>query len=306
MSDLDEAMLQEMAHIVFSVGRPFCYHDFLRFIDFNGEERKMDEGTIRNKFSMFSKSGKIELEYRSRTAFYTIPGHRFGKRMTPDHAGVYNSKMDSFARFIYNLPTGTPAVHDIRIGFQVQGIWVKLSSVHPELRINQRSEDKRIQPWKMDGLLVRTTVHKSDTVSVIVACSLTPVTINFNGLIELSNTLTRVHERLNVVVNDVDYCHADQSRSNDYRLKSPDSIQHLKIPDPKYWVVKMWHFGVDSLNEYLGGKIDLEWKDVQHALIRVYTKKMKDKKTRIRFERQEYPGTTFQAVVEEKIGLGER
>ena len=39
----------------------------------------------------------------------------------------------------------------------------------------------------------------------------------------------------------------------------------------------------------------------QNAIIRVYSKSMKDYKTRIRLEKQEYPGTTLALAFEQKI-----
>lgn len=194
-----------------------------------------------------------------------------------------------------------PAVHNIRLKFQVQGIWAKLSYVHPEIPVNQRSKDICIPTWKIGALLVRITVHKSDTVSVIIACSLAPVAVNFNGLTELSNALIRVQERLNVILNDINYCSSDQPISNDSDFKNSGGTQHLRIPDPKQWVVIMWHFGADGLAEYTGDKFTVTWEIGQNALVRAYTKKMKDKRTRIRLERQEYPNKSLQLVVEQKL-----
>jgi hypothetical protein len=297
-------MVKHMEYLVHSENRPFWYDDF-RVFEVEGKRYGMKHGTFRNKILTLKKAGKVELDCNSGTAFYTLKGRRFGKPMTPIHAGVYNSKMDSFARFIHNLPTETPAAHNIRLRFQVHGIWAKLSSAHREIPTNQRSKDICIPTRPIGDLLVRTTVHKSNTVSVIVSCSVVPVTLNFDGLIELSDALTRIHEMLYVIVNEINYCRSDQFFSNDSRFKdSGGNGGHLLIPDPKHWVITMWHVGVDSLDEYLGGKIDLEWKDAQHALIRVYTKKMKDKKSRIRLESQEYPRKSLQAAVAERIGLG--
>jgi hypothetical protein len=138
-------------------------------------------------------------------------------------------------------------------------------------------------------------------VSVIVACSLGPVAINFNGINELSNTLTRVQERLNVILNGVDYCHGDHSRLNDNGFQNSDSTQHSRIPDPKRWIVIMWHFGMDALTEYSGEKFAVTWENGQNALFRVYTKRMKDKRTRIRTEQQEYPNKSLLQIVEEKL-----
>jgi hypothetical protein len=103
-------------------------------------------------------------------------------------------------------------------------------------------------------LLVRTVIHKSDTVSVTVACSLAPIAVNINGLIELSNALTVVHERLTVIVSDTGCFGSDQSVSIGNGFKNGNGAQQLKIPNPRYWVVTMWHFGVNSLVEYTGEK----------------------------------------------------
>jgi hypothetical protein len=40
------------------------------------------------------------------------------------------------------------------------------------------------------------TIHHTDTVSVIVGCSLNPFAADLKGLVRLSNALTRVEERL--------------------------------------------------------------------------------------------------------------
>jgi hypothetical protein len=299
MSYLDRAIEKHMTHIVLTEKRPFSHRDFMLF-EVDGKEYRMTHGTFRNKILTLRKKGKVELAYNAGTAFYTIKGIVFGKKMTPDHAGVYHSKMDSFSRLICDLPTETPAVHDIRLKFQVQGIWSKLPSIHPEIPVNQRSKDICIPTWKIGALLVRTTVHKSDTVSVIVACSLAPVTVNFDGLTELSNALVRVQERLNVILNEVNYCSSDQSRPNDCDHKNSDGTK-LKIPDHEHWVVSMWHFGADGLVEYTGDKFTLTWEIGQNALMRAYAKKMKDKRTRIRLERQEYPNKSLQQIVGEKL-----
>ena len=83
-------------------------------------------------------------------------------------------------------------------------------------------------------------------------------------------------------------------------------VIHRIIPDHKTWIVTMWHFGADSLTEFSGDMFQLTWEVAQNILVRAYAKIMKDKKTRIRMERQEYPRKTLQEVVEEKIGLGGR
>jgi hypothetical protein len=63
----------------------------------------------------------------------------------------------------------------------------------------------------------------------------------------------------------------------------------------------MWHFGADGLVEYTGDKFTVTWEKGQNDLVRAYVKKMKDKRTRIRLERQEYPNKSLQLIVEEKL-----
>lgn len=287
MSDLDQAIDKHMANIVHCESRPFSYRDFMLF-EVDGKEYRVTHGTYRNKISRLKKAGKVELSYNGGMAFYTLKGKKFGKPMTTNHTGVCNSNNDSFSRLIYNLPTDRAALHNIRLKFQAQGIWSRLSSHYPELPVRAVSKDLCIPTWNIGDLLVRTIIHKSDTVSVTVACSLAPVAVNVNGLIDLSNALTRVEERLNVMLRDIGCCGSDPS-------------QHPKIPDHRYWVVTMWHFGADSLVEYTGDKFAVTWEVGQNALVRAYTKVMKDKKTRIRLERQEYPNKTLPKIMEEKL-----
>jgi hypothetical protein len=65
--------------------------------------------------------------------------------------------------------------------------------------------------------------------------------------------------------------------------------------------VTLWHFGTDSLVRYAGEKFEVTWEIAENVLVRAYTKDLKDKETRIRLERQEYPNKTFAKAVEEKL-----
>ena len=123
----------------------------------------------------------------------------------------------------------------------------------------------------------KTVVHHSDTVSVIIACSTTPVVVDHEGLIRLSNILTSVKRRLSALVTGCAH------------TLSP--VPQIHIPDHNSWIVAMWRFGTDSLSEYAGEKFEMTWEDGEHSLLRIYTKDMKDGNgIRIRKERQEYPG----------------
>jgi hypothetical protein len=64
----------------------------------------------------------------------------------------------------------------------------------------------------------------------------------------------------------------------------------------------MWHFGYDSPNEYTGKEFEVTWEDGENALMRIYTKDLKDGKgIRIRTERQEYPNKRFDEAIKEKM-----
>jgi hypothetical protein len=118
----------------------------------------------------------------------------------------------------------------------------------------------------------KTVVHHSDTVSVIISCSIKPVVVDHEGLIRLSNILTSVEERLLAFVTG---CHHTITQ-----------LQEILIPNHNSWIVTMWHFGTDSLSEYAGEKFEMTWEDGEHALLRIYSKDMKDGNgIRIRKER---------------------
>jgi hypothetical protein len=134
----------------------------------------------------------------------------------------------------------------------------------------------------------KTVVHHSDTVSVIVACSMNPVVVDNEGLIRLSNILTTVEERLLALVTGCAH--------------SMSPLPQILIPNHSSWIVTMWHFGTDSLSEYAGEKFEMTWENGEHALLRIYTKDMKDGDgIRIRRERQEYPGVRLDAAIQEKL-----
>lgn len=143
-----------MAHIVHTENRPFSHRDFLVF-EVEGKEYKMTHGTYRNKIATLKRAGMVELAYNAGTAFHTLKGKRFG-RMTPDHTGVGNSNNDPISRLINNLQTDRAALHNIRLKFQVQGIWFELSSTYPEFPVRAVSKDVCIPTWKFGDLLVRT------------------------------------------------------------------------------------------------------------------------------------------------------
>ena len=149
--------------------------------------------------------------------------------------------------FIDTLPANKHALHDIRFRFRVDNIWTVISTNHPELKPNEVSKDISLEPIVTHDLTIKTTIHHTDTVSVMVACSQTPIAVDLKGLVRLSNALTRVEERL-----------------LRYIECAPPSLSLSSIiPDHESWVVTMWHFGSDSPNEYTGDEFEVSWEDGQ-------------------------------------------
>jgi hypothetical protein len=91
----------------------------------------------------------------------------------------------SSVSFIDSLPVDKHTLHDIRFRFKVDNIWTVISTIHPELRANEVSKDISLEPIVTHDLTIKTTIHHTDTVSVIVACFLNPVAVDLKGLIRV-------------------------------------------------------------------------------------------------------------------------
>jgi hypothetical protein len=102
----------------------------------------------------------------------------------------------SSVSFIDSLPADSHVLHDIRFRFKVDKIWTTIATNHPELERNDFSKDVMLNPIITHDLTIKTTIHHTDIVSVIVTCSSNPVAADIKGLVRLSNALTRVEERL--------------------------------------------------------------------------------------------------------------
>ncbi|MGA7900848.1 MAG: hypothetical protein WCA39_18535 [Nitrososphaeraceae archaeon] len=147
--------------------------------------------------------------------------------------------------FIDTLPSERHSVRDIRLRFKTEEIWSTIRRTHPELIPNEVGKDISLLSILMYDMEAKTVVHHSDTVSVIVSCSMKPVVVDHGGLIRLSNILTSVEERLLALVTGCPH------------TISP--LPQIHIPNHNSWIVTMWHFGTDSLSEYAGEKFEMTW-----------------------------------------------
>jgi hypothetical protein len=233
-----------MSSIILEEYRPFSFLDFCPQFESEGKQYPNAYGTVRNKFLVFKRQGKIEVDYKSKQTFYTLKGVRFGrccKRMTSDHMEVSPVSSLSSSNPIYDLVKDLPndghALHDIRLKFEIEDIWYIVSTNHPEFEPNKKSKDITLNSLQISDLTITTTVHHTNTVSVIVACSERPVAVDHKGLIRLSNALTRIEERLS-------------------RLLEGHVSLSSSIPDHNTWTVTMWSSG-----EYAGKEFEMTWED---------------------------------------------
>ncbi len=204
----EDIFLERIADIVYVQKRPFCYVDFLSFEHEGGKYRYKHE-TIRNIFTKLRKKGQIELAYRSTPAYHTIPGVKFGKPVTLNHGeDSLNFKQNELHHLIQTVPMDFEGIHDIRWRFEAKGLWsiLPLYSDSENLIENiDLKNNKDITLYEMDHkeFTLKTTVHRTDTVSVMAAWSETPVPLDLEGFAKLTSGITRVEERLQRVVDEI-------------------------------------------------------------------------------------------------------
>ena len=333
MSDLTDAMIIHIHHLVHEEQRPFSYLDFMRF-EVEGREFKMTHGTFRNNVSSLMKEGLIEVSYKSSITFYTLRGLKFDKAsrfaMTGNRTGVAGSPIsvspaesvpasissNPLYRILKDLPLDQSSVHDIHLRFVSPQIYaiiyssISKGSFSSSYTINSRSKDILLPAWKIRDLLVKATIHRTDTVSITIGCSLNPVTLDIHGIIRLTNALSIVEDRISRLVEGSCNVHSSGAINANVDLNSSSSGRrgyYNIIPPFSEWVVTMWHFGPDALTEYSGEKFSVTWETAEDVLIRAYSKVMSgDNRTRIRLERQEYPKATLADIIEQKLSSDRR
>ena len=174
------------------------------------------------------------------------------------------------------------ALHDIHYRFEVPDVWNVL--YHSGRYIpNPVSKDIAVNVLNTNELKIIPTVHRTDTVTVIAACSNHPVAADTLSLIRLSNVLTRAEERLSRI--------ADECGS-----LLPGGYESIPIPTNDRWLVTMWHFGYDSPLEYAGPRFCATWKEGQNALARAYSKGATFG-IKLRNEVQQYPQKSWGDIV---------
>jgi hypothetical protein len=350
-----DVMLEHLAYLVLHENKPVCWRDFQKFV-VDGKEYSLKKGTIRNNLSRLKRLGLIEFSYRSIDAYYSlhVETNRKTSTMTAHPARVYRHDL---AALIERMAFDTPAAHDIHLRFHSQMIWRTLSVLAAQPPILQslslqssRSATLSTQPVSKDivlpemtlgkGIKGIVTVHKTDTVTVILSCSESPIRFDIGGLVVLSSSLARIEERLLTLIDNaqhkmlplqpVRYCLSSAANPAVKTVTTTLSsllAQFVKtcsnnrekallhIPEYGSWVVTMWHIGRDSIERYTGEKFEVAWQDFSGEWIRVYSKEMmigkshpnKGKKSTrnciLRIERQEYPKERLRNAVEQKLSM---
>ncbi|MGC1931322.1 MAG: hypothetical protein WA667_20315 [Candidatus Nitrosopolaris sp.] len=138
-----------------------------------------------------------------------------------------------------------------------------------------------------DYLEVAVTIHHTNTVSIAISCSFKPIAVDIPDILPLCEALTRTEIYLASTVEN--YC-----KHNDL---------HSMITIPRYtkWIVTLWHFGVDTVGEYTGKEFEVTFGDGISDLYRVYTKRMKDGRIRVRSEGQQYPDQEYADAIVRKL-----
>jgi hypothetical protein len=122
------------------------------------------------------------------------------------------------------------------------------------------------------------TIHHTDTVSIAVSCSYRPIAIDIADILTLSEALIRTE--------------LDIQRVADNYTRSNNSIP-ISVLSFRKWIVKMWHFGVDTIDTYEKKEFHVTFEEGINDLYRIYTKRLKDGKNKVRVERQEYPNEEY-------------
>ena len=87
----------------------------------------------------------------------------------------------------------------------------------------------------------------------------------------------------------------------DYTKSIGNSVT-IVIPSFRTWTVKMWHFGVDGIDEYSGKEFEVTIEEGLGDLFRIYTKRLRhSKKLKLRAEHQEYPNSPIVEAILDKL-----
>jgi hypothetical protein len=255
----------------------------------------MSHGTYRNYVVILKKNKEIEFAFNSGTAYHTLPGKKFTKSMTADPMGGAVSPLSAAGRktpiykWIKNISVDKQSLHDIRLVFHAKGIWDVFFTIYPHaVDAESSNKDLRLPAWRfIDDIDVTITVHHTDTISIALACSYRPIAVDADDIVKLFEILVRTEIELSRLIED--YC------------RTKNIAKEVGVPHYRTWIAKMWHFGVDEIDEYSKEEFHVTIEEGLGDVFRIYTKRMKDGKLKRRAERQEYPNSPVAQAIFVKL-----
>ncbi len=135
------------------------------------------------------------------------------------------------------------SIHNIRLYFKCPKLWSILSSYHDSESfiesINEKSnKDIRLCTLDLKDFIIKPTVHRTDSVTVAVACSQSPISMNLEGLARLTSGLTRLEERLQRVRDEHLKLNLNNNNTTSSIILSPIHCTKLHVMDRYH--VALW------------------------------------------------------------------
>lgn len=116
------------------------------------------------------------------------------------------NKNDPVYKILQNVPFNKQSIHNIRLKFKVPNIWNILKE-DPNLSKNETSKDLSFPVNKRENSSVSVTIHKTNTISIIIGCTIDPIPLDTNGMIRFFTLLTRIEEQISSHL--TNYCSSD-------------------------------------------------------------------------------------------------
>jgi hypothetical protein len=258
----------------------FCWLEFAS---------KYNNNTIRNAFSHLVKLKLLKRCCRSSNAYYILPKnekHSDEQKVTITHmGGRHNLKVVQLSYLSYIESFGWEEiwrVHDVCLCFRVEGFYAKMWV--KGMPINEQSKDIRFLDVEIpENLRVTVFLHRTGMVTCYVKCSLHPIEVTPEGLVDFTAILGKIAAILEA-----------SAESSSFMFK------RSVVPNVSDWIVMQWHFGRDGKKEISGKSYHVTYRNWSGALIRVYLKKTGDK-FRARKEVIEQPRKPLPNAFAEKI-----
>jgi hypothetical protein len=166
----------------------FCWLEFAS---------KYNNNTMRNAFSHLVKLKLLNRCCRSSNAYYILPSKkRFsdGQKVTVTHmGGRHNLKVMQLSYLSYIESFGWEEiwrVHDVCLCFKVEGLYGKMWLKGTP--INKQSKDITFLDVETDKLRITVFLHRTGMVTCYVKCSLHPIEVTPEGLVDFTAVLGKV------------------------------------------------------------------------------------------------------------------